>query len=779
MLKRISKITAVVPFRDCSAGSVELRQVSLLFGHNSQGKSTLCEILRSLEAEDSTQVRIRESIPRTIAQHIKITMAEDGKAEVPLEFKDAAWQSRPAPFQIMTFDSAFVSRNLFTGDKVDRGNKEALSRFILGEQGVQQANDIADMRKQQAANKSALRKLIDQLKDIHDVDAFVALDVSETEDQLLSRLQKLRAMHDASSNLSGQIGRLRQLSALYGVTIIANDTEQIEKLNDVLASSLETAHETAKKRVEQHVKQHLGSRESGFAWIQQGVELNQSSHCPFCGQALEGAPAELLEAYQKVFDASFRAQSETAIAVLDSLDITFTKQIAATQYPELQALRQLVDEYEGLSSHEEFRSARADFIKHEALVTQNLARYVLIAGETRTIAMSAAKQKRAKLEDPHALIDLQTYRDIYTETIQSIKKLNETCTNLNRVIRDFIESANNNSFLDEQKKLELELRQQSIRYQRKVLNSTCTAYSKAKEVDATYEKNIKDAEIALVTEQSSYLEEFFEKINVYFQKFGNQYFSIATEKQMNTLGYQPVLSLKVRYQSTDIDPQKLNAVFSESDKRALALAIFWAKLSVLKEHHRAKMIVVLDDPVTSFDDNRISASIKVMREEGTRLRQLIVLTHYRDFVRRWLKSDSSNVKFGFYSLNRDSTSSRLKVEDAEAFTQSDQQRLFTRIKAAASSQLNAQIASDLRVFLETEIRDRYRYQLDSVSRPNASLKEIIDHLLTTKAITSDVANQAHLFREDLNVPHHDTEERNPNDVATTARDLLTFVYTKL
>ena len=59
----------------------------------------------------------------------------------------------------------------------------------------------------------------------------------------------------------------------------------------------------------------------------------------------------------------------------------------------------------------------------------------------------------------------------------------------------------------------------------------------------------------------------------------------------------------VKYKNKSIDNKNLSKVFSESDKRALALAIFFTRIQMKLKENKEKTIIVLDDPITSFDDN--------------------------------------------------------------------------------------------------------------------------------------------------------------------------------
>jgi len=82
--------------------------------------------------------------------------------------------------------------------------------------------------------------------------------------------------------------------------------------------------------------------------------------------------------------------------------------------------------------------------------------------------------------------------------------------------------------------------------------------------------------------------------------------------------------------------------FSESDRRALALSIFWAKIELLDEQQKQNAILVLDDPVTSFDDGRIDRTIRLMEENRPAFRQIIVLSHYPRYLKSFFERASLN-----------------------------------------------------------------------------------------------------------------------------------------
>ena len=99
---------------------------------------------------------------------------------------------------------------------------------------------------------------------------------------------------------------------------------------------------------------------------------------------------------------------------------------------------------------------------------------------------------------------------------------------------------------------------------------------------------------------------------------------------------------------------------SESDKRALALSVFIAKCESLSREEQSRSILVFDDPVTSFDDERINRTIRIIEDLRPLFRQVIILTHYSSFLRMYYEYASLNER-GIQLLRIDKTSNGSEI----------------------------------------------------------------------------------------------------------------------
>lgn len=89
---------------------------------------------------------------------------------------------------------------------------------------------------------------------------------------------------------------------------------------------------------------------------------------------------------------------------------------------------------------------------------------------------------------------------------------------------------------------------------------------------------------------------------------------------------------------------------SEGERTAVSFAYFLAKLEE-GGVNLSELVIVIDDPICSFDSNHIFAVYSIIERNLSAARQLIVLTHNADFfglVKDWMKSRDK----AFYMVNR-------------------------------------------------------------------------------------------------------------------------------
>lgn len=151
MLQRVISIRNVGRFKNCAAsGDVTFRRYTLVFAENARGKTTLCDILRSLARNAPDIVVGRTTLGSTEPPDIQL-LTPGGT----LRFRNGTWSSGYP--NIHVFDGTYVRENIFAGDVVDTEHRRNLYRVIIGAQGVALAASLDAIDAQIRAKTTEIR----------------------------------------------------------------------------------------------------------------------------------------------------------------------------------------------------------------------------------------------------------------------------------------------------------------------------------------------------------------------------------------------------------------------------------------------------------------------------------------------------------------------------------------------------------------------------------------------------------------------------------------------
>ena len=136
VIQKFIRIQNIGKFRNCNAsGDVELRKLSLIYAENGRGKTTLCDILRSLCTGNGDLVKGRKLLGSS--QPILIEIRLDNSNA---NFDGEHWSTTMPELYI--FDTRFIDENVYSGEVVEHGHKRNLFRVIVGEKGVSLAQKV-------------------------------------------------------------------------------------------------------------------------------------------------------------------------------------------------------------------------------------------------------------------------------------------------------------------------------------------------------------------------------------------------------------------------------------------------------------------------------------------------------------------------------------------------------------------------------------------------------------------------------------------------------------
>lgn len=358
---------------------------------------------------------------------------------------------------------------------------------------------------------------------------------------------------------------------------------------------------------------------------------------------------------------------------------------------------------------------------------------------------------------------------------QAIYRYWQVCAQINELLNQFKASIETQQLQNKQSQITQSHNATQGLIKRIDLEPLCQQYREKCQHLSAAETTYKQRKEQLELSQSVYLENYFELVNGLFSELGSNDFEIL--KVPNNRGRQVVYELRVKFKGQPIPVDKVNYVFSESDRRALAICIFLAKVLSLSAEEKQKAILILDDPVTSFDNERITLILNKLDELQRQVKQLIITTHYKGMASKAVNKFYQLAK----SIRLSHSADGINIESVEnnSMTASDHDIAFDRIKAFVDRAANDNIITELRPFFENEIRNRYKRQLMEFGVSRQDLSVCIDTLSDNRVISNELAARLNALRNSLNTPMHEIGQDAVENTRSIANQILDVVYNEM
>ncbi len=485
----------------------------------------------------------------------------------------------------------------------------------------------------------------------------------------------------------------------------------------------------------------------------------------------------MIDAYQAFFDEVYRKREgkigNDLGAIVSDFGVDRLSSLIAT----------MSNNRVAMAAYEDLRSD-TDEAKYFNAVSARKSDLVAAAEAFRIACKGASNMadelRRRKLTTPHEAVepyDSHSLLGAYDALVDAIEDYGASAMQLNERLDEF-KAQNQSAPLSARIEAKAARVQKFERRKKRIeLDEQCRTYLALTGELANNRDEVRVLEQQLNIQQSQYLEHYFDRLNDYFSKFGSHEFVLS--RRTDNRGHQPVFSLLVNYRGEDIPETSFERLFSESDRRALALSIFWAQIGGLSDAEAATTILVLDDHVTSFDEHRTSTVHSAVAQAASRFRQVIVLAHYKPALRRFVEAHGSSLSPKLLQLVRRAGASELKQLSREDLLLDEHLRvahgLFEFINESGP---NPGVAK-LRIFLEKEIENRFAEQFRRHSIDAYNLSGRIDAMADARIISENLKADLHRWRETLNPDHHTWTSASESDQRNTTRLLVQFIYTKL
>lgn len=781
-ISRIKEIKNIGTFANfTNGGSLGFEKLTFIYGLNAFGKSTLADIFQSLKINDESIIFNRKTIPEIkSAQKVALSVKENG-AEKEYIFQNDNWDNKITSNHIEIFGSDFISNNVFTGLTIERKNRENFTNFILGDQGAKLAKNIKEKKKDLGDKKRMLKEKIPQYVKNYSEDEikkFIEFETANINIEKINKdlIEKKPLLQKEKDRLKEPTGIINMEEPILFDAPKLNFIEYIATINGLLEKNYTDIKKESIELLNKHVINNFANFDNSKNWIQQGLGYckdKKNGNCPFCSQTLKNVE-DLINLYESYFDKSYTDFiNETATGI--DINIEALKNSRFSNYSPLQTALIKINLYKDLITKEEFETN----LQKLTDLLENLKETELET-EKEKIALLFENKISKKTKTPYEKINPLECSN-FEKKVNAYKNNLKQCEYLINIllseIKKFKKQYQNLSSIQQSiKNLEDDIAKLEYEKARIDQEKECEEYQKL--VNNIHElsdgeNGIKKLEKKLQEDQTNFLKKYFENINNLFSKFGSKNFTL--KKEEDNTGHLPVYSLKIEFHNKEIPNDQLRTIFSESDRRAIALAIFFAKIELKNNEDKEKTVIILDDPITSFDDNRTTNSINFFKSILEKSSQLIILTHYIHFIKRFCEITKRNhLTMKFLNIKQNNYTSFLDIAKIEEFISTEYEKTFMRIYDYINKKHSNCIKADLRPFLESfYLPIVFGKQIHDEQIDCSSLENMINGLFIKN---NSIKNKFHELRNTLNPDSHLFTSNNSEDVRNFAKEMFDFLY---
>lgn len=646
MLERFGSVNKIGLFENYShSPDCDLGEVTLIYGENSVGKSTLAAILDSLRERNADEIIRRRSLPGDVAPTAIVWL--NGK---DYTFSGRNWDEQLPHNTIDVFYPGFVTRNVHSTTSVDPDHRRNLCEFVIGRKTVEKVTRLANADTESRTALTELKAIEKQLqlliKNPDTLETFLGL---LNDPKIDENIEKVRAELKQAQSKEAIITRVVPKAVSLPMVDRNAIVIVLEKSTDGIDAGVTAV-------VREHINQHLD--DDGENWLKYGVKhAGSDNKCPFCAQDVTGS--SLVAAIHSYFSAEYRTYT-------DSLSL------------EIQALRKQLGTaaYSNISTALSVQVAIAAGWVDEMPIDQPAVAATLAEAEAtwklaaeKLEALLAIKQAKPLDKMEPTLAD-EALAD-YERALTMLGKVNELLSASGKKAEERKAALAKATTSEVEQRLR-RLENQKARFEslaQDLLRDRNTLLEKRAKLDiekTDLKREIDGSAVKVVGKYQA-------GINHYLEHFGCDIRIESIEPKFPSGRASVQYILKAHGHEIELGLSVANPCFetvlSEGDKYTLALSFFLARLKDLD--NLTGRTVVLDDPVNSFGSYRSILVEGVVRDLHIRGAQVIVLTHDERLAAMMWRDRKLNKKIVSLQVERTKKGSQLRPWDVDSATQSE------------------------------------------------------------------------------------------------------------
>lgn len=634
-LKSIKKIKSYKSFQDFSwttfFNAQEFHEkVNIFYGENGAGKSSICNILKSVFQNKSFA---NNQIPEEI--ELKF---DDG--DYKFSKSNNSWDKLKNVEDFLFFDREFVHENIHLGNTRDtqaNGQEQRSGKMII--QFDSQAIKLREARETVKTSKESKDEEIKKFKNDHK--NTLEFSLSENEQPLFNKFKTktkeeitevkkelTKNKKDIEKKLESDRETQKQVIDIQNsITEISNDKIEIALSKQSIYQSL--FNFDLKEQVQIEAEQDLITKiRQNKDFFQTGIEIREEelNKCPFCqSENEEENIGKIIKAYNDIFNNTYKKQLQAfeskknaMIEELEEIINTvkdFDLDYVFVSLNELNQKYKIKDIYlvEEQKKYKKLTTNKIlDFKKKiEDLKKPNNEDIIELYNKAKTefdILESFFNDIYKFIEEKNKLI-----RKFKTENTD--KKVQQRITDNKKGIEeiDLKLTFINEKKIDKQK--QKEAKEKQLATIQKELDDLKTKHEKAKE---SYEKYCSE----------EVFEKTLAKIQEYFEKFK---FSFKLKLKTDKSGNKKDFPFAFKVLDDEGNERDFKEGMSEGELQVLSLCFFFAFIEI--QTNPENKILIFDDPITSLDNNNLSHLVDLIEKEHSKFSQTFIFTHHRTFFK--------------------------------------------------------------------------------------------------------------------------------------------------
>ncbi|MDY7025683.1 MAG: AAA family ATPase [Pseudomonadota bacterium] len=653
MIKSIQRLKQFGIFQNhTNANAKDFGKYNLFYGWNGSGKSTLSGVFRCVENKTTSSKFPSSEFTVNVDSGSPITQANVANSDL----------------NIYTFNHDFIDENIswdsvvksiLLVDKEKIEEREKLEKLKKEQESDTKAHSIEAeaIRKLDGAiskfGTDSARHMKTSLQSIDTTDRYYLnydkrkfenfinnnLEASKSDDPLLDNQKIVELTNAAKPDQKSPI--------TFSKHVINQETftKAKERLDDLLKTSV----------VSQTI-QRLVDHGDIKSWVETGLDLHKrhdTNQCEFCGNTIKEERTKQLEAHFNDDYKAFQTRLESADGWLASQYV---------QPPTLPAASDFYDEFK--NGYNEACTA--------------LEKAITNLNEEISVWHTVLKDKTAN--------PLETSLTVEVISESSVKAFNDAMTTIGAAVDKHNHKSGN--FKEETDKAKKQL---ELHYATTEVKSFGYHDKKKEVVDRTAANGTLKTTINTRKTEIRTLEDSLSNEGVGADQFNESLHKFLGRSEL-TLRFNPV---KKGYEILRNDSEQVDGNLSEGEKTAIAFVYFITKLKE-NDNNIEDTIVVVDDPISSFDSNHLFHAYSFMKMNCEKAKQLFVLTHnftffklVRDWISRKNKRDNQNIA-NFYVVKANNevprTSTYTNAEPALTLYNSEYHYIFSRLHSLKNQQ---------------------------------------------------------------------------------------------